>query len=80
MAKDARLGLAMTEELNVPLRLFPNVAEIVQEACAAYGDNAGNLVTNHVYADWATVTIQPQVPKKIIRTHQYARENFLHPN
>lgn len=53
----------MTEELNAPLRLSPIMAQIVEEACAAYGYNAGNLVTASVYADWAGVTIRPQVPK-----------------
>ena len=60
VAKDARLGLEVARELGVPLRLFPVMAEIVEEARTAYGDAAGNLVTARVYEDAAGVEFRPK--------------------
>ncbi len=60
VAKDARLGLAMARELGVPMRLFPVMAEIVEEAVAAYGEGAGNLVTARLYEDAAGVAFRPK--------------------
>ena len=60
VAKDARLGLAMARELGVPTRVFPVMAEIVEEALAAYGEGAGNLVTARLYEDAAGVAFRPK--------------------
>ena len=60
VVKDARLGLAMARELDAPLRLFPVMAEIVEEARTAYGDDAGNLSTARIYEDAAGIKIRPR--------------------
>lgn len=60
VAKDAGLGLAMAREFGVPLRLFPVMQEIVEQARAAYGDDAGNLVTARVYEDAAGIAFRPK--------------------
>ncbi len=60
VAKDARLGLAMARELGVPMRIFPVMAGIVEEALAAYGEGAGNLVTARLYEDAAGVAFRPK--------------------
>ena len=60
VAKDARLGLQIARELGVPMRLFPVMAEIVEEARKAYGDGAGNLVTSRLYEDAAGVAFRPK--------------------
>jgi 3-hydroxyisobutyrate dehydrogenase-like beta-hydroxyacid dehydrogenase len=60
VAKDAGLGMALAKELGVPLRLFPIMREIVEEARRAYGDGAGNLVTARVYEDAAGIAFRPQ--------------------
>ena len=60
VAKDARLGLAMARELGAPLRVFPVMQEIVKEACVAYGEGAGNLVTARLYEDAAGVVFRPR--------------------
>ena len=60
VAKDARLGLAIARELDVPMRLFPVTGEIVEAARLAYGDDAGNLVTARIYEDAAGVAFRPK--------------------
>ena len=60
VAKDAGLGLAMAREFGVPLRLFPVMQEIVEQARTAYGDGAGNLVTARVYEDAAKIAFRPK--------------------
>ena len=40
--------------------LTPIMAEIVEEARTAYGDDAGNLVTARVYEDAAGVKMRPR--------------------
>lgn len=60
VAKDAGLGMALAKELGVPLRLFPVMQEIVEQARRAYGDGAGNLVTARVYEDAAGIAFRPK--------------------
>jgi hypothetical protein len=50
----------MAREFGVPLRLFPVMQEIVEQARAAYGDDAGNLVTARVYEDAAGIAFRPK--------------------
>ena len=60
VAKDAGLGLALAGELGAPLRLIPLTGQVVEEARAAYGDDAGNLSTMRLYEDAAGVKFRPR--------------------
>ena len=60
VAKDARLGLALADELGAPLRLIPLTGQIVEEARKAYGDDAGNLSNIRLYEDTAGVKFRPR--------------------
>ena len=60
VAKDAGLGLALADELGAPLRLIPLTGQVVEEARAAYGDDAGNLSTMRLYEDSAGVKFRPR--------------------
>ena len=60
VAKDAGLGVALAGELGAPLRLIPITRQVVEEARAAYGDDAGNLSTLRLYEDAAGVKFRPR--------------------
>ena len=60
VAKDARLGLALADELGAPLRLIPLTGQVVEEARATYGDDAGNLSNMRLYEDAAGVKFRPR--------------------